>query len=161
MTTTTVLPAITGFRGEHEFLSNFSLAGGLVPVEYRFQARKAGTCEGANWVMAAATPGEAKRRGRRVQLVPGWDGIKRAVMLDLVLEKFAAPELAARLGATRGRVLIEGNSWNDDYWGAVPWSGEIRGDLPVWDCGAGNVWLGHNWLGRILMMVRDVTDPLS
>lgn len=159
--TTTVLPAITSFTGEFEFLSNFSRVGGLIPVEYYFQARKAATSEGAEWVMSARSAGEAKRRGRQVRLVNGWETRKRAVMLDLITEKFSVPELAARLGETRGRVLIEGNSWGDDFWGALPWNGEIRGGLPVWDCGAGNVWLGHNWLGRVLMMVRDVTDPLA
>jgi predicted NAD-dependent protein-ADP-ribosyltransferase YbiA (DUF1768 family) len=118
MTTTAVLPAIASFTGEFEFLSNFSRAGGLIPVEYYFQARKAVTSEGAEWVMSAPSAGEAKRRGRQVRLVNGWETRKRAVMLDLIMEKFSVPELAARLGETRGRVLIEGNSWGDYFWGA-------------------------------------------
>jgi ribA/ribD-fused uncharacterized protein len=160
ITPVVTLPAITSFRNEYEFLSNFSRAAGLIPVEYLYQARKALLQEQARWVMGAATPGEAKRRGRRVQILPGWDSQRRAVMLDLELEKFSAPLLRDRLAATRGRALIEGNSWGDTFWGAEPLSGFVPA-LPVWHDGAGNEFYGHNWLGRILMMVRDVMDPLS
>lgn len=151
-------PAITSFTGEYEFLSNFSRAGGLIPVEYSYQARKALLPGQAEWVMRAGTPGEAKQRGRRVTLLPGWDGQKRAVMLDLVLEKFSAPVLRDKLTATRGRALVEGNGWGDTYWGAVPRDGHSHGGLPVW-YGDEGLLLGHNWLGRILMMVRDVASP--
>lgn len=165
MTTITGLPAITSFTGEYEFLSNFSRAAGLIPVEYRFQACKACTSEQADWVMSAPSAGEAKRRGRQVRRVPGWESRKRTVMLDLVLAKFSVPELAARLGATRGRILIEGNTWGDDYWGALEYDGREEhwaAVLPVWQPGDPyRVLAGHNWLGRILMMVRDVTDPLA
>ncbi len=158
--TTAMMPAIASFRGEYEFLSNFSRAAGLTPVEYRYQARKSLTRDGGDWIMAAPTPGEAKRRGRQVPCVPDWGCIKRAVMLDLVREKFSAPQLGARLVATRGRTLIEGNGWGDWYWGALDVNIQVPpGPPPLWSDQVSGYWCGHNWLGRILMMVRDVLDP--
>lgn len=159
---TIALSAITSFTGDYEFLSNFSKAGGLVPVEYHFQAAKALVPGQARWVMEAGTPGEAKRRGRQVQILPGWDSQRRVVMTRFVLGKFSVPLLRDKLTATRGRVLIEGNDWGDDQWGAVrpshAWR-EAGADLPTWYTGGGEYLVGHNWLGRILMMVRDITAP--
>jgi len=161
--TTTALPAIASFTGEYDFLSNFSRAAGEIPVEYGYQARKSLTRDGADWVRAAPGPGEAKRRGRQVPCRPDWDEVKRRVMLEIVLAKFTDPYLGARLVATRGRTLIEGNTWGDRYWGAVADTQVPPGAglLPVWPDWQGGIWIGHNWLGRILMMVRDVLDPQS
>jgi len=57
-------------------------------------------------------------------------------MLDLVRKKFENPLLRAMLLATEDAVLVEGNTWNDTFWGVC------RGR-------------GENWLGRILMQVRE------
>jgi hypothetical protein len=57
-------------------------------------------------------------------------------------------------------VLIEGNHWGDHYWGAVP-APKAPPGLPAWQIGGyASGWLcGHNWLGRLIMMVRDVMTP--
>jgi predicted NAD-dependent protein-ADP-ribosyltransferase YbiA (DUF1768 family) len=55
----------------------------------------------------------------------------------LVLAKFVAhPDLRAKLLATGERPLVEGNHWGDRFWGVCDGQGE-------------------NWLGRILVRVRD------
>lgn len=103
---------IDSFRGAHRFLSNFfpaevSYEGAIYPsVENAFQAAK---CMDASerTVFAVCSPAEAKRFGRRVRLL-----------------------------ATGSAELIEGNVWNDTFWGVC------RGR-------------GQNHLGRILMEVRD------
>lgn len=141
---------IVEFKGEHRFLSNFHPSpllwreDGIVypTVEHAFQAMKSEAVGDRMEIAAAPTPKEAKHRGRAAHLRADWEQVKRVYMLHLVLEKFLQnPELAERLAATRSRVLIEGNTWGDDYWGMV-WR---EGD-----------WAGHNYLGKILMSVRMV-----
>ena len=70
-----------------------------------------------------------------------WEQVKFAIMLQIVMSKFAADAgLRAKLLATDDRVLIEGNTWGDRYWGA-----EL----------VEAVWVGENMLGRVLMGVRE------
>lgn len=161
---------ITSFSGEHEFLSNFHrghpfyLPGWqqLMPTaEHAYQACKAVTGEQAHWVLEAASPQLAKSRGRQVQAHPDWDRCKKRIMLKILLAKFGMPDssLAALLVSTGTEILVEGNTWGDTFWGAVPGAiGEGRG-LPVWAAGprdSSYVLYGHSWLGRELMMVREV-----
>jgi ribA/ribD-fused uncharacterized protein len=158
-------PVIDRFTGEYHFLSNFAatpfempgMAGGLVwpTAEHCYQAAKSPTLTGMEMIRNAPTPAAAKGMGRAAELPAGWDRVKKTVMMQIILAKFSRnPELTAMLCATRGRELIEGNTWGDDYWGAVQ-----GGAPPMWHWGHG--WYGNNWLGRILMMARDVMDPLA
>jgi predicted NAD-dependent protein-ADP-ribosyltransferase YbiA (DUF1768 family) len=73
--------------------------------------------------------------GRSVKLRPDWESIKLDVMETAVRIKFTDPELAAKLIATGDEELIEGNWWNDTFWGV---------------CNG----VGENHLGKILMKVR-------
>lgn len=153
---------ITSFTGEHEFLSTFSRARIITPdgwawdtAEHCFQAAK-GRAEMKEWIRQAPTPAEAKRRGRMIELYPDWDQVRRAAMLQVQLWKFTQnTDLAEKLAATGDASLVEGNSWGDTFWGAVPLRHDYRYEtsLPVW---AGMAFHGHNWLGRTLMMVREV-----
>jgi ribA/ribD-fused uncharacterized protein len=156
-------PGITSFTGQYRFLANpfecpVSFEGDAYSsAEHAFQAAKS-----LDWRVRqeiAITPGwrEAKQKGRVLRLRPGWDRLRRAVMLQVVLDKFIQnPDLAGGLAETGGRFLLEGNWWGDTDWGAVreghrKWSP----DLPWWHEG-GQVWAGHNWLGLTLMTVRTV-----
>ena len=59
-------------------------------------------------------------------------------MFDIVLSKFASnPVLKNLLLDTNNEELVEGNTWNDTYWGAC--NGR-----------------GQNHLGKILMKVRSL-----
>ena len=113
-------------------------------------------------ILECPTPGEAKKRGRSVKIRPDWELIKRRMMLEVVLAKFApGSQLAGLLVSTGDRVLVEGNTWGDAYWGAVPAEQGVilpagSGQPPVWTMPDGRMLAGHNWLGRELMMVRDV-----
>jgi hypothetical protein len=156
---------VTQFRDEFRFLSNFFVR----PVDYEgvtypsnehaYQAAKT-----TDWVLRLAiaalpTPGEAKRRGRSLPLRPDWENVKHAVMLQVTLAKYLLhADLRAALLGTGDRLLIEGNTWGDWEWGAVPFPGpDNAGPLPVWRVGETNRdWLaGNNWLGWTLMTVRD------
>ena len=65
---------ITQFRGQHRFLSNFyPLWDGTLTVEHLYQAAKCELSDDVLHVLAAPTPGDAKRRGRQVALRPDWE----------------------------------------------------------------------------------------
>ena len=83
----------------------------------------------------AKTPGEAKKLARKLPIRPDWEEVKDQIMLDLVRIKFSKSGLKKALLATGDAELIEGNTWNDTYWGVC------KG-------------VGQNKLGKILMQVR-------
>jgi ribA/ribD-fused uncharacterized protein len=133
---------ITRFQGEYRFLSNFfpcviHLAGEkYASVEHAYQAAKARTKKHRQWVGAAATPQEAKMRGRQIPLRADWEGSKITVMHYLLQKKFARGGLKQMLLDTGNAYLEEANTWGDNFWGTV------RGR-------------GHNHLGKLLMRVRE------
>ena len=78
---------------------------------------------------------------------PDWEEVKNEVMLKGLRAKFAPGTfLAYKLMATKGRRLVEGNTWGDRVWGAV------------WD---GHQWVGENRLGKMLMQVRQELIQLA
>ncbi|MFE6967095.1 NADAR family protein [Agromyces sp. NPDC057679] len=129
--------AIRSFSGEHRFLSNFHVEKDGLTVEHRFAAAKTLSPEERAAIMAAHSPGAAKRLGRRAALRPDWEDVKVGIMLELLQQKFTDPELRTSLAATGDAELVEGNTWSDRFWGV---------DLRT---GA-----GRNVLGRTLMLVR-------
>ena len=146
---------IDRFHGKYDFLSNFYPAPvkferiEFLTVEHAFQAAKTDDRELRLTVANAPSPHAAKRMGRRLPLRSDWEAIKVGVMRELVRLKFSThPELRARLLATGQATLVEGNTWNDRFWGVC--QGE-----------------GRNQLGLILMEVRrelaeaDVPMPES
>lgn len=131
---------ITKFHGDHAFLSNFHpvpvvFEGLEFPsVEHAYQAAK--TVDPAERQrFLTGTAAQAKRAGRKVTLRPDWAEVRLGVMERLVRQKFRRPELRELLLATGEAELVEGNHWNDTFWGVCKGKGE-------------------NHLGRILMKVR-------
>ena len=128
------------FKGKYFFLSNFyparvSYQGILYQnTEAAFHAQKdpSRAEEFCN-----LNPSEAKRLGRRVKLRSDWELVKDNIMFDVVALKFKQnPSLAEKLLKTGDEKLIEGNDWNDRYWGVC------RGR-------------GENKLGQILQRIRS------
>lgn len=136
---------IEQFRGPYYFLSNFYPAAVEVDgIRYEnneaaFQAQK--QPERAQ-EFASLPPNEAKRLGRRVKLRPDWESVKIMMMTDVVRAKFAQNEnLRKKLLETGEAELIEGNHWQDTFWGVC------RGK-------------GRNELGKILMKIRrELAQP--
>ena len=61
-------------------------------------------------------------------------------MFRLLLTKFICnPKLIDKLVATGDAILQEGNTWGDTFWGIDLRTGK-----------------GENWLGRLLMLAREV-----
>lgn len=134
------MQAITSFQGQHRWLSNFwpafvTLDGVRYPsVENAYQAAK--TAPENRSLFVNATPGGAKRLGRRCPVRPDWDDRKLAVMEDLIRQKFRPGyRLAALLLQTKDAHIEEGNTWGDQFWGVCEG-------------------VGTNNLGLILMRVR-------
>ena len=137
-----VTDKIERFDGEYSFLSNFhpspvTYADVEYPtVEHAYQAAKTLDFGERVGIRMAATPGKAKRMGRKATLREDWDDVKVRVMRVLLRKKFRDAELRKKLNATKGKKLVEGNTWGDTFWGV---------------CNG----VGENQLGRLLMEVRD------
>lgn len=141
--------AIRQFQDEYRFLSNFSplypegsalrAQAPLMTAEHLFQAAKTNLEAERLAVMAARTPGEAKRLGQKVTLREDWDDVRVDIMREIVLYKFTDYDLWTLLDATGDRELVEGNTWGDTFWGVDLETGR-----------------GFNHLGKILMEVRRI-----
>ena len=134
---------ITSFQGEYRWLSNFWPArisyDGLIfdSVEHAYVAAKCSDVKDQLKVQACKTPGEAKRLGHTISIREDWDDVKVSVMYGLLKQKFFFNEgLGKKLLATGDRDLIEGNTWNDRFWGVCNGKGE-------------------NHLGVLLMTIRE------
>lgn len=135
---------IAHFDGKYSFLSNFYnseviFEGQTYPsVEHAYQAAKT-TNPVARKVFqkpTTLTAGQAKRLGKTLDLRPHWEAIKVGIMFQLLTEKFTDTNLRLRLQATETEELIEGNDWDDTFWGV---------------CNG----VGENMLGKCLMKVRE------
>ena len=133
---------IEEFRGEYGFLSNFypsplEYDGVEYPTaEHAFQAAKTDVPVHKRQIAKAKSAVVAKHLGKMVTLRPGWEEVRDEVMLEVLRCKFRDnAELADRLVATGKERLVEGNKWDDTYWGM---SGGV----------------GENKLGKLLMRVR-------
>jgi ribA/ribD-fused uncharacterized protein len=133
---------IDSFQGEYRWLSNFwpvSIVYNEIrypTVEHAYQASKSCSLQERIKIANLPTPGDAKRAGRHVQLRYDWEQIKDQIMEDLLRLKFSIPMLQEELLSTEDVELIEGNTWNDTYWGR---------------CNG----IGKNKLGEILMKIRN------
>ncbi len=142
---------INEFKGKYRFLSNFypciiivseRLEDGTYKwfeypsTEHAFQAAKCHNDEFKE-LISTVSAGEAKRLGKICKLRPDWEEIKDNVMHRVVFKKFLFHKnLREQLLATGEQELIEGNTWNDTYWGV---------------CNG----VGLNKLGHTLMKIRE------
>lgn len=131
---------IDRFDGQYRFLSNFFeaplLFRGLVfeNAEAAFHSQK---CPQRAKQFQGLNASQAKQLGRQVVMRPDWDKVRDQVMYEVVFEKFLQnSKIRERLIATGEAMLVEGNTWNDRYWGV---------------CNG----IGQNKLGKILMRVRS------
>ena len=131
---------IDKFEGQYFFLSNFFSA----PITYNgityknneaaFQAQK---CPYRVHEFENLDPSVAKRLGRKVVLRHDWELVKDQVMYEILVAKFTQnAALKLLLLRTGDQELIEGNWWNDRYWGVC------KGE-------------GKNTLGKLLMKLRQ------
>lgn len=138
---------IKEFKGKYFFLSNFYIH----PIEYQeltfqsseaaFQAQKS-MDEKVVESFCNLFPGQAKYKGRQIELRPDWEEIKDWIMKDILYCKFTQDEgLKKMLLNTGEEVLVEGNYWHDNYYGDCL-------------CAKCKSIVGKNILGILLMEVR-------
>lgn len=140
---------INSFTGEYRWLSNFqqspiSYSKYTFPtVENAYQAAK---CKNVDDMIdfTIMSPGEAKRQGRLLNpMIDNWDNIKLNIMRKLINLKFSTGSyLSDKLIETGDIEIIEGNTWNDVYWGVCNNKGE-------------------NHLGLLIMKQRDILNTNS
>ena len=126
------------------FLSNFYAApifydGKVWPTsEHLYQALKFNNLKIQEMVRLKTSPGEAKKFARVLIRRENWDDVKYDIMEQVVYLKFSQNvELKKRLLDTKDLRLIEFTTWDDTTWGV-------------------NSYLeGTNWLGQILVSVRE------
>lgn len=142
------LPVIDKFRGEHFFLSNFYPAvtphrGHRFPTsEHAYMAARTTDSNAVEAILATSDPAEAQQIGRAATPIANWDQLRYRAMEDILTAKFTYnPELAQKLIATTGSLLVEGNTWHDQTWGNCT-------------CGDHRPIPGENALGVCLMSLR-------
>ena len=134
---------ITLFHNENSFLSNFEpcvvkFENDFFPsLENAYQAAKTLDPEARKlFKKTTLTAGQAKRLGRKIPLRSDWLTVRLSIMEQLVRNKFTHNDvLKQKLIDTFPQLLIEGNNWNDTFWGV---------------CNS----IGENHLGMILMKIR-------
>jgi len=132
---------IDKFDGKYSFLSNFYnhmvVYNGMVfsNNETAFQAQKTFDKDVQRRFMYLPAD-EAKKLGRKLDLRNDWEQVKDKIMEDIVRAKFNDSYMKQFLLSTGNEELIEGNWWNDTYWGVC--NGK-----------------GQNKLGKILMKIRE------
>ena len=134
---------IDKFRGNYYFLSNFypckvQYRGITYPTsEAAYQAQKTLDENERLRISRLEDPHDAKKEGQKLDLRKDWNDVKVIEMYLIVENKFAQnPDLKKLLLQTGDEILVEGNDWDDTFWGVC---GEV----------------GENKLGKILMMVRN------
>lgn len=133
---------IDEFNGPYRWLSNFHMCpvmyeGELYPSsEHAYMAAKTTNLEIRAEIKALPKPGLAKQIGKRLKLIDNWNNIRLSVMETILRDKFTRNQnLKQMLLDTCDFELIEGNTWNDTFWGVCNGKGE-------------------NHLGKILMKLR-------
>lgn len=153
-----MVEVINSFKGEYLFLSNFDTA----PFRWRgimFKSGEQAFSYAKHWhckvgttgeevsaiarqIIYSPTPSKAKYWGRRVPLnIDEWDTRKVHYMREIVHAKFSyVKDYAGKLINTGASPLVEGNDWNDGFWGKYR--------------NSEGVVVGLNMLGTILMEER-------
>ena len=98
---------------------------------------------GQNQIYTPEKSCQSQTNGQKEPNLPSnWDEISYDIMLDILRAKFSVPELAEMLESTGDAYLEEGNHWHDNRWGRCT-------------CEKCRAKEGKNWLGEILMRVRN------
>jgi hypothetical protein len=90
------LTVIPQFEGPYRFLSNF-WDEPKPSLEHFYQSQKTLDPDWKKKILAAETPGKAKRLGRMAPLRTDWETIKLSVMERLVRKKFTSSNELSRL----------------------------------------------------------------
>ena len=136
------MKTIDSFRGKYFWLSNYFLSPvefekkWYPSVEHAYQAAKT-IDKNIRKKIQRMTANEARLFGQTIPLIDNWNFIRIPIMFSLCKQKFMKhKDLQIKLKETENAELIEGNDYNDIFWGI---------------CNG----IGENHLGKVLMQVRD------
>jgi ribA/ribD-fused uncharacterized protein len=133
---------VTEFRGEYAFLSNFYPGDfewrgvTFLTGEHAFSYAKAFSARSHQFVdeyqtkvLNAPTPSKAKYEGRSMLIdLPRWNAMKVGMMREIVHARFtqdlSGENMCDRLLNTGAKMLVEGNDWNDTFWGRCNGKGQ-------------------------------------
>lgn len=160
--------AIDRFEGDFLFLSNFYEGKVFLwqqvfhSAEHAYQWAKAHKyipSDKLARLMSIPTPGKFKKAIKLELTDPAygfypkgndeWETIKVGIMREILEKKFSNMLLRDRLERTAPAELIEGNSHHDAFWGQ-PLDRHGNRTKP-----------GKNMLGKLLMEIRDGTQPAT
>jgi ribA/ribD-fused uncharacterized protein len=134
---------ISQFKDEFHFLSNMYLVDihykgmDFNSVEQAYQFHKTTSPKEQKRILRAKTPKDAKKVSKGFKFIrEDWNDIRLGIMYNLLWIKFNNPELKEALLLTDGYELVEGNWWGDIFYGVCDGVGE-------------------NYLGKLLMKIRD------
>lgn len=135
---------INKFWGKYRFLSNFyktkiTIDGKEYPsTEHYFQAMKFSDEEVQEKIRTTPKPSDAKKLAHKFKAREDWWNISKDIMEKALMTKFSLPNMKEKLLETGNKILQEGNTWGDTFWGIDIKTGE-----------------GENNLGKLLMKVRE------
>ena len=115
---------INRFIDEYAFLSNMyereiEYNGIIYPsTENAYQAQKT-LFNKERLYISELTPCKSKTYSRKLDIRSDWDNIKYYIMRDLIELKFKHEYLMNMLILTGDEMIVEGNTWNDKYWGCL------------------------------------------
>ena len=137
---------INQFRGDFYFLSNMYECdiefnkNKFKSIEHAYIYHKYDNIEIKKLALSDIDGKVLKIESKRFKKVKGWDDIKLKLMYELLKVKFNKTPFKEMLISTNDCNIVEGNSWNDTFWGV-----DITQTPNI----------GENHLGRLIMKVRD------
>ena len=144
-----MLPRVVKFRGDFEPFSMFheghpfKMYGIQFPTgEHALHWHKTENETERQIILGASTPREAKRLGRKVSLVAGWNDKRAELAYQINLAKFSQHADLEDLLLSVDGDIIEGNTWHDNTWGSCV-------------CGQPGCGNGRNILGVSIVRVRQ------
>ena len=101
----------------NEYLAKYEIDRSNMSEEFFHSIRMVLTNQ-KRFPYAKLTVSEAKKNGRHCKLRSDWENSKIRIMEEIIWNKFSLNEdLKQKLLETDGCNLIEGNTWNDRFWG--------------------------------------------
>lgn len=85
-------------------------------------------------------PNKVKTASKDIEIRNDWEDVKLKVMYNLLIQKYTTEPFKTKLLETGNENIVEGNYWNDKFWGV-----DLK-ETPN---------IGENWLGRLIMDIRN------
>lgn len=132
------------FKNEYSWLSNFAPCKIILEdieynsVEHAYMSAKNDDIKWKIFCQLTNSPGEVKKKSKNIELIKNWELIKVKIMQECIDQKYNQEPYKTLLLNTNNEELIEGNWWNDTFWGI-----NLKTNK------------GQNMLGKLIMEKRN------